>query len=341
MRPAGSGTGFFVSRAGCVLTDEHVVEGCTQVDVVPGNSQPVAVRVIGRDARNDLALVEKKQTAGTFAAPRGDDTLDPALREAVSRIEVPGTEAKIVVTSFRPPGEGPFPWIVLSHGTATTREANRAIGRNRNLPLARQWVRRGYAVLVPVRRGYGASEAEHAGDAYGGCARPDFRRAGEGAARDLLATIDWAKAQRDLDPRRWLLVGQSAGGFASIYTASKRPEGLVAVLAFSSGRGGDPDKRPREPCGAERMADLLAAIAPQIAVPVLWFYAQNDEYIGPRVQTLWFESFRAAGGQGELVVVPPFPERRGHGVLPAASGVPVWTAAVAGFFKSRGLALPF
>src|SRR6266404_5778010 len=49
----------------------------------------------------------------------------------------------------------------------------------------------------------------------------DFRRAGEGAALDLLATVEWAKAQRDLVGKRWLLVGQSAGGFASIYTASK------------------------------------------------------------------------------------------------------------------------
>lgn len=34
---------------------------------------------------------------------------------------------------------------------------------------------------------------------------------GAGAAEDLLATADRAKAQRDLDPRRWLLVGRSAG----------------------------------------------------------------------------------------------------------------------------------
>jgi dienelactone hydrolase len=89
------------------------------------------------------------------------------------------------------------------------------------------------------------------------------------------------------------------------------------------------------------MAELFAAIAPRIAVPVLWFYAENDEYIGPRVQKLWFESFRAAGGRGKLVVVPPFPERRGHGVFAAPAGVPLWTAAVAAFFKSQGLGLPF
>src|SRR5262249_8466970 len=119
------------------------------------------------------------------------------------------------------------------------------------------------------------------------------------------------------------------------------PDGLVAVLAFSPGRGGEPDKRRGEPCGSDHLAKLIASIAPQIAVPVLWFYAENDEYNGPRVQKLWFEAFRAAGGRGELFVAPSFPEARGHGVFPARAGMPLWTAAVAGFFKSQGVALPF
>ena len=269
------------------------------------------------------------------------ETLNASLREEVSSVPVAAAGANIVVTSFRPSGKGPFPWMLLSHGTATTLEANLEKGRYRPLHPVREWVKRGYAVFVPMRRGYGAQAGGRLGDAYGSCSRPDFRRAGEGAALDLLATVEWAKAQRDLDPKRWLLVGQSAGAFASIYTASKRPDGLVAVLAFAPGRGGDPDKRPGEPCGSEAMAKLFAAIAPQITVPVLWFYAQNDEYLGARVQKLWFESYRSAGGRGELVVVAPFPQARGHGVFPSSAGTPLWTAAVGRFFASQGLGLPF
>jgi dienelactone hydrolase len=267
--------------------------------------------------------------------------LDATLREAVHSVPVTGTDSSIVVTTFRPGGNGPFPWIVLSHGTATTAEANRAIGRYRPLPPIREWVRRGYAVVAPVRRGYGASGGQHFGDSYGSCGRPDFRGAGEGAALDLLATVVWAKAEPDLDGKRWLLVGQSAGAFASIYTAAKRPEGLVAVLAFAPGRGGDPQKRPGEPCASDQMAALYAAIAPQVRVPVLWFYAENDQFIGPRVQKLWFESFRSAGGRGELVVIPPFPERVGHGVMPSTRGTPLWTTAVSRFFASYNLPLAF
>src|SRR5437773_6241451 len=134
------------------------------------------------------------------------EPIDASLREEARRVAVPETDSTIVVTSYRPRAWGPLPWIVMSHGTAPTREANRTIGRHRSLNPIREWVRRGYAVVVPVRRGYGASGGDTFGDSYGSCSKPDFRRAGEGAALDLLATIEWAKTHRDLDPTRWLLV---------------------------------------------------------------------------------------------------------------------------------------
>ena len=288
-----------------------------------------------------LALLLLSTLGGCALPAARDATLETSLREEIHTVRVAEADATIVVTTFRPGGAGPFPWIILSHGTAPTAAANRALGRYRPLAPVREWVHRGYAVVAPVRRGYGASGGDTFGDSYGSCARPNFRRAGEGAALDLLATVEWAKAQRDLDGQRWLLVGQSAGGFASIYTASKRPDGLVAVLAFAPGRGGRPDTHPGDPCSPERMAEMFASIAPRIAVPVLWFYAENDQYFGPRVPRVWFESFRAAGGRGELVVIPPFPAARGHGVFPAPTGTPLWTSAVASFFRSQGVTLPF
>ena len=287
------------------------------------------------------SLAEAKHAKSQPSAK--DGAIDASLREAIHSVPVADTGASIVVTSFRPRGDGPFPWIVLNHGTAVAREENLALGRNRNLPVASEWVKRGYAVVAPIRRGYGASSNAEGklADSYGSCKRPEFAKAGEAAALDLLATVKWAKTQKDFDPKRWLLVGQSAGGFASIYTASKRPDGLMAVLAFSSGRGGNPDTRPGEPCASAELAELFATIAPKINVPVLWFYAKNDEYIGPRVQKLWFESFRKAGGKGELFVAPPYPERRGHGVFPSQKGIPIWTREVARFFRSQAIAMPF
>jgi dienelactone hydrolase len=183
------------------------------------------------------------------------EPIDASLREEARRVDVPETDATIVVTSYRPRAWGPLPWIVMSHGTAPTPEANRTIGRYRSLNPIREWVRRGYAVVVPVRRGYGASGGDKFGDSYGSCNRPDFRRAGEGAAADILAAVQWAKTQSDFDPKRWLLVGQSSGGFASIYTASKAPR--------RARRGARVRARPRRTAGHAPGITLRAGSAGQ------------------------------------------------------------------------------
>lgn len=54
----GSGTGFFVNRDGTVVTNAHVVEGCTTVSVRAADERTDArATVTHRDEKNDLAIV--------------------------------------------------------------------------------------------------------------------------------------------------------------------------------------------------------------------------------------------------------------------------------------------
>ena len=52
-----TGTGFFVSAQGHVLTNHHVVENCSNIVVALDGSISQSARVIGRDSKNDLALL--------------------------------------------------------------------------------------------------------------------------------------------------------------------------------------------------------------------------------------------------------------------------------------------
>ncbi|MBN8938831.1 MAG: trypsin-like peptidase domain-containing protein [Rhizobiales bacterium] len=58
-RPRGmsTGTGFFVSQSGHVLTNHHVVEDCTDMSVTRLGAPPVPATLVGRDPVNDLALL--------------------------------------------------------------------------------------------------------------------------------------------------------------------------------------------------------------------------------------------------------------------------------------------
>src|SRR3954464_2400081 len=100
----------------------------------------------------------------------------------------------------------------------------------------------------------------------------------------------------NVDPSRMMLAGQSAGGMVSVFTAgSRNPPGLVAVLAFAAGRGGDPDINPGIPCAVEPVARVMDGLGKTIRVPVLFHYAENDLFFSPKISRTWYDRFNANG----------------------------------------------
>lgn len=55
---AGQGSGFLISADGYVLTNHHVVEGAESVRVTLTDGREFAARVVGNDARTDVALLK-------------------------------------------------------------------------------------------------------------------------------------------------------------------------------------------------------------------------------------------------------------------------------------------
>jgi TPR repeat protein len=70
-RPSGSGTGFFITEDGFLITNEHVVKEATQVRLVT-SAGLISAKVVKVDAANDLALLkaESKFAALPVAASR-------------------------------------------------------------------------------------------------------------------------------------------------------------------------------------------------------------------------------------------------------------------------------
>jgi serine protease Do len=54
----GQGSGFVIDKNGNILTNNHVVDGATSVQVVFSNGNSVSANVLGKDAADDLAIVK-------------------------------------------------------------------------------------------------------------------------------------------------------------------------------------------------------------------------------------------------------------------------------------------
>lgn len=266
-----------------------------------------------------LAALALAGAAG--AAARFEETV---LRVPVaSGVGEAARVASIDVTVFRPEGRGPFPIVVLSHGSPRSAAERRRAGRVRFEAQSRAFLEMGYAVVVPTRRGYGDSEGDWA-ETYGSCDSPNYYTAGLESARDILAAASAARSLPGLDGGHIVLVGQSAGGFGSVAASTLGVPGLVGIVNFAGGRG---SRGPRDVCGEERLVEAMQRYGRSARIPQLWIYSPNDLYFGPELARRMHTAFTASGGRAEFVEAPPV-GFDGHGYF---SHVADWQPRVRAF----------
>ncbi|MGZ5081396.1 MAG: alpha/beta hydrolase family protein [Usitatibacter sp.] len=253
------------------------------------------------------------------------------FEESVLRVPVvQGVEqAYIDVTVFKPRGAGPFPVVVLSHGSPRLEGQRRAEGRQRLVAQSERFASMGFAVLVPTRRGYGESEGRWA-EAYGSCANPDYYAAGLETARDLRAAVDAVRREPWADASRIVLAGQSAGGFGSVAASSTEFSGLLGVINFAGGRG---SAGPDQVCGEARLVEAMARYGSRARVPELWLYSINDRFFGPELARRMHQAFVQSGGAAEFVETPPV-GLDGHGYF--ARAIEDWSPRVEKFLQRIG-----
>ena len=252
------------------------------------------------------------------------------------RVTAHSGRTTLALTILRPRGDGPFGAVILNHGVPPGARARSLESPAMLLHTAAAFAQRGYAVVMPLRRGFGATGGEFAEDP-GECAAADYQAGEKAAAADVLAAYALARRLPFVDASRIILAGQSAGGVAALYAAAQAPEGLVAVLAFAAGRGGDP-AHPGVPCAGERLAVVFEEVGRTLKAPVLLYYAQNDRLFGPEASRAWFARLKAGGARAEYVLQPPF-GADGHYVFTDAAGAALWLPAVERFLDRH--AIPF
>ena len=264
------------------------------------------------------------------AQPLGAAEAGVGLVEEDVRIPSRNGDYSIAARILRPDGDGPYGAMILNHGAPVSAQERRLESPDLLVHTAAIFARRGYVVVMPLRRGFGATGGEFAEDA-GSCRDPDYLRGEAAAADDVMSAYDYARALPYVDGSRMILAGQSAGGVTSIFAAGARaPQGLVAVLAFAAGRGGNPSRNPGVPCAVEPLARVFDELGKAVKVPVLFHYAENDHFFNAATSRLWFERFTAGGAKAEYVLQPAF-GKDGHYIFSDDLGVKVWLPTVERF----------
>jgi dienelactone hydrolase len=275
-----------------------------------------------------------------LAATAGAAALEVKSEQARIPLEASGASSMLAGVLL-PNGNGPFPVVVYSHGRSGTPEERTYTRVPDARGHVRYWLAKGFAVVAPIRPGYGETggiDREDSGvrlDVFGNCwGYPNFDHAAAAAASAVVATIEWVRHQPWADPDRIVLAGTSMGGLASIATAARNPPGVVAYVNFAGGTGGDGTRAPEHSCGSSAMESLMRTLGRSTRVPGLWLYAQNDRYWGSQWPAAWHRAFSESAKLTQFVMTEPVPNSDGHQLL--ARGGRLWTVPLDTFLAGHG-----
>jgi dienelactone hydrolase len=219
------------------------------------------------------------------------------------------------------------PLVIINHGT--NEDTRQSVAMPVYYWLSRWFVERGFVVIVPQRRGHGATGGELS-ESIGTCADPDHFASGVAGADDIAAVVDYMIQQPFVDRRRVTVVGVSTGGWASLAYAARNPPSVEAVVNFAGGRGGHAYGRASAICNAGKLIDAARRFGEQARIPTIWLYAGNDSYFGPEVAGSLASAWEAGGGRVERQFLPSYGDE-GHAIAEDRAGWDVWGDALQNF----------
>jgi dienelactone hydrolase len=220
------------------------------------------------------------------------------------------------------------PVVIINHGAPRNRADNDKISVD-SYAAARDWfLKQGFAVVVPVRRGYGESSVT-VQESYRSCEDPDYWSAGHTTANDIAAVIDYLRASPYIDSENIIVLGQSAGGWGSLALSSRNIPGVNAIINFAGGRG---SLQPGQVCHPERLVETAQRFGASARVPTIWLYSENDLFFGPSLAKSMFQAYTSAGGTAEFVSLPSF-RKDGHTIFAQHDGIRLWAPTVKDFLE--------
>ena len=95
----GQGSGFIVDKEGHILTNYHVIDGASEVNVTLHNGETLSAQVVGTDRENDLSLlkVEPEKISSISPLPWGDSDKVKPGQMAIALGSPFGLEGSITV----------------------------------------------------------------------------------------------------------------------------------------------------------------------------------------------------------------------------------------------------
>ncbi len=249
-------------------------------------------------------------------------------------VTVDGETVKLATITYKPTGSGPFPTVILHHGSTGRGNDPSLFARPYEPRPLIQWLTtRGFAVILPSRRGRGGSEGTY-DEGFGlprtsgySCDQSLSIPGADRALRDLDAVTPLLLAQSFVDRSRVAIAGQSRGGILTVAWTGRQPAIARASINFVGGWMG-------AACSsASAINRNIFRRGVSSGQPSIWLYGDGDPFYPLSHSRSNFADFQEAGGKGEFHEYTPT-SGNGHFINNTPA---LWTAALEAYLAARGL----
>ena len=217
---------------------------------------------------------------------------------------------------YVPQGPGPFPAVLWNHGS------ERLPGAQPD--LAEFYTSHGFVFFLPHRSGQGKSPGRYIMDEIRG-AHDNFVavQLQLTANEDVVAALNWLRAQKEVDPNRIVVSGCSFGGIQTLLTAEKGL-GVRAFVSFAPAA---------QSWSNGLLQNRLEQAVKNAKAPVFILQAKNDYSTGPAKVLGKIAS--AKGGRAEIYPAFGHSEQEGHWAFATSTaGIEIWQNDVLNFIHS-------
>lgn len=250
----------------------------------------------------------------------------PFREEVLTIAGDPDRPVMLQVTLFTPAGPGPFPLAVLNHGATNASAKNRGERYRFTIP-AYYFMSRGYAVALPMMRGFAGSGGTLV---TSGC---NLVALAQSNARDIRAVLGALQARPDIDRSRVVIAGQSYGGWNTLGSGASAPPGVRALVTFNAAiRSSDCPPAAQD----SSMATGAAVLGAGTSLPALLFWGQNDSIMPVAAWRGLYNSYKRANPRAELVDLGPY-GTDSHQFLSDPGSLPAWAPPLDAFLARAGL----
>lgn len=246
-----------------------------------------------------------------------------------------GSTVLLFARICRPQQDTPARVVIINHGNPPNPRDRSGIRLSRCDGEAMKWfLARGYMVVEGLRRGYGESGGAWAEGYSGACTAEEYAHAAREGGHDIDALIAYATSLPYARPDGVVVVGQSAGGWATDgYSSLPHPK-VTALVSMAGGRGGHVSNQPNRNCRPDELARAAGLLGRTASTPMLWIFTKNDTYFAPDIAVAMHAAYTHSGAKAELIQLGPF-AADGHTLFFGSGGSAIWGPLIERYLASR------